>query len=368
MEEEQDLSVLNEMSGDHSGSDRGTNTADNLTFLLPAYLAYLSLGFKVISTVIIVLMAGWVIITIRTTRSLHKIHNIYVAYVMFIDAMYAFIFTLFSGAMMIGYFTGVGDFISCNVVIFMLYLTGISYLTFLLMSVDKVMAVTFLFKHRELMKPRVVCGILVTKHILIVMVYVKYLFAPSGTFTKTAQFSMCTIEDQRVEDFIVLIIPMFLASVITISLDVYLTIKAYQVRKQIEEENKLSGGHTEDNAQLKALKKKNADIKKHIKPVITLMVVVMGNSFIGLIFSILLVSALYIDSPMVYKTVVIYLITPNISHVNLLLHPFAYALYFKQVREPMMRLLKRITRLCKCKSAAVAPEIPRTRINWLNPN
>ena len=207
-----------------------------------------------------------------------------------------------------------------------------------------------------------------TKHILIAMVYVKDLFASTGNFTKIAQFAMCTIKDSRVMDFIIFIIPILLGSLITITLDVYLTIKAYQVRKQIEEESKLSGGQAGDNAQLKALKKKNANISKHLKPVITLMVVVMGNSLIGLIFSILVVPAVYLDSPMVYKAVVIYLIIPNIGYVNLLLHPFAYGLYFKQVREPMMRLLKRITQLCKCKSAAVAPEIPRNRINWLNPN
>ena len=47
MEEGQDLAVLNEISGDHSGSDQGTNTTDGHSFHLPAYLAYLSLGFKV---------------------------------------------------------------------------------------------------------------------------------------------------------------------------------------------------------------------------------------------------------------------------------------------------------------------------------
>ena len=49
-----------------------------------------------------------------------------------------------------------------------------------------------------------------------------------------------------------------MACFITVILDVYLTIKAYQVHKQIQEESKLSGGHTEDNDQLKALKKKEA--------------------------------------------------------------------------------------------------------------
>ena len=61
MMEEQD--ILDEVSGDLSGNDWET-------IVLPAYLAYLSLGFKVIATVIITLMAGWVIVTIKTTRTI----------------------------------------------------------------------------------------------------------------------------------------------------------------------------------------------------------------------------------------------------------------------------------------------------------
>ena len=365
---EQDLGMLTQESGDGSGSNQVTTTTDDHSVHLPAYLSYLSLGFKVISTVIIILMAGWVIITIRTTRSLHKTHNIYVAYLMAIDVMFAFTSTLLSGAMMIGYFTGVGDFIGCNVFMFMLYPTGIIFLTFLAMSLDKVIAITFPFKHHEFMKPRVVCGILVAKHLLVVMIYAKYLF-DSDNITKVAQFGTCTQHSSAfLENLITITIPMFSSCLITISLDVYLTIKAYQIRRKIQEESKLSGGNGRDSDHLKALKKKEAKIKKNLKPMITLLVVVMGNSFFGLLFPILYISVALLDSPTVYESVVRYVITPNIGYVTFLIHPFAYALYFKQVREPMMRLLKRITCPCKCKSAAVAPQPQRNRINWLNPN
>jgi len=60
--EEQD--VLDEVSGDYSGSNQ-----ENIDDHLPAYLAYLALGFKVICTGIIVVMAGWIIVTIKSTRS-----------------------------------------------------------------------------------------------------------------------------------------------------------------------------------------------------------------------------------------------------------------------------------------------------------
>ena len=141
MEEEQD--TLDQMSGDHSGSNQETTTTDDPTDHLPAYLAYLSLGFKAISTVIIVLMAGWIIVTIKTTRSLHKIHNIYVAHLMAADIIYVLMGLLFTSTMIIGYFTGMGDFVTCNVFIFLHFPAVIVTFTFGMMSVDKVIAITF---------------------------------------------------------------------------------------------------------------------------------------------------------------------------------------------------------------------------------
>ena len=366
--EEQDTDMLNEISGDSLGNGQETAAADDPNVYLPAYLAYLSLAFKIISTVIIIPMAYWVILTIKTTKSLHKTHNVYVAYLMAIDVMIAFTSTILSGAMMIGYFTGLGDFIGCNIFVFMLYPTGIVFFTFLVMSIDKVIAITFPFKHREVMKPRVVFGIIVVKHILAILIYIRTLFSSDG-YTKVAQFGACTRNDSGLlENLIVFTLPMFSACLITVILDVYLTIRAYQIRKQIQAQSELSGGHSQDNDQVKTLRKREADIRKHLKPIITLMVVVMGNSFIGLLFPILFASAALLESPTVYESVIRYIITPNIGYITFLLHPFAYALYFKQVREPMMELLKGITCLCKCKSAAVAPLPQRNRINWLHPN
>ena len=109
-------------------------------------------------------------------------------------------------------------------------------------------------------------------------------------------------------------LPIFLSCVITVSLDVYLTIKAYQIRKKIQEESKLSGGHRRDNDEFKALKKKEANIKKNMKPVITLLVVVMGNAMFGLLIPILSIPAAYLHSPEVYKSVIHNVIFPNLAY------------------------------------------------------
>ena len=367
MEEEQD--ILDQMSGDHSGDNQETTTTDDPTDYLPAYLAYLSLGFRAIFTVIIVLMAGWIIITIKTTRSLQKIHNIYVAHLMAADAISAMISLLFPGTMIIGYFSGMGDFIGCNVFRFLLFPAIIADFTFVMISVDKVIAVTFPLRYHQIMRPRVVFGIITTKWVLAIVLFIHNLFNPEG-FTKVAMFGTCTSNDGALlPTLITHILPVFSACFLTTILNVYLTFKAYQVHKQIQEESKLSGGHSRgDNDQLKALKKKQATIKKHLKPMITLLVVVVGSSSIGLLFPLLFIPTVFLDSPAVYEGVIRYVVIPNVGFLALLFHPFVYGLYFKQVREPMMRLLKRITCPCKCKSAAVAPQPQRNRINWLNPN
>ena len=67
MMEEQD--ILNEMSGDPRRLTRRLQQLMITAFAFQHGLAYLSLGFKVISTVIIVLMAGcnWILMTVKTT-------------------------------------------------------------------------------------------------------------------------------------------------------------------------------------------------------------------------------------------------------------------------------------------------------------
>ena len=364
MEEEQD--ILDQMSGDHSGSNP---TTDDHTDHLPAYLAYLSLGFRAISTTTIVLMAGWIIITIKTTRSLQRIHNIYVAHLMAIDAISAIISLLFPGIMIIGYFSGMGDFIGCNVFRFILFPAVIADFTFAMIAVDKVIAVTFPLRYHKIMRPRVVFGIITTKWVLVIVLFTHNLFNPGG-FTRVAKFGTCTSNDATLlQTLTTHVLPVFLACFFTTILNAYLTIKAYRVHKQIQAESALSGGHSrEDNDQLKALRKKQATIKKHLKPMITLLVVVLGSSSIGLLFPLLFIPTVFLESPAVYEGVIRYVVIPNVGFLALLFHPFVYGLYFKQVREPMMRLLKRITCPCKCKSAAVAPQPQRNRINWLNPN
>jgi len=95
---------------------------------------------------------------------------------------------------------------------------------------------------------------------------------------------------------------------------------------------------------------------------------VLGSSAIGLLFPLLYVPTIFLKLPLVYERIIWYVILPNLGFVNFSLHPFVYGLYFKQIREPMIKLLKRITFPCKYKSAAIAPLPQTNRITWIQQN
>jgi len=270
------------------------------------------------------------------------------------DGMCSLVSTLLSAIITISYFIGVKDFISCNVYVFLHFPSFTIQLTILMISIDKVIAIAFPLRHSNIMKPQVVFGIISATWVLAIMLYVQHLFNSKG-FDKMAEFGICHPTDSNTPVlFLTIGLPVIINFILTASLNIYLTIETYKIHKQIEEEGKLLGGHKRDNYQLKSLKKKQTTIKRHLKPISTLLVVVLGSSCVEVLFSLLYVSTLFIEFP-TYEKIIKHVVAPHIGNIILFLHPFIYGLYFKQIRKPMINYLKRITFPYKSKSAAVAP-------------
>jgi len=81
------------MSISGSGISKDTITDDTQPSVLPELITYLSFGFKLIITTMILLMAGWVFVTIKTTKQLHRSCNIFVANLMIADIVLALLGT-----------------------------------------------------------------------------------------------------------------------------------------------------------------------------------------------------------------------------------------------------------------------------------
>jgi len=205
-----------------------------------------------------------------------------------------------------------------------------------------VIGIALPYKHRKIMTPNVVTSIIATAWLLSLLLSVQWLLNDHD--------DLCEKGGSLLEGLLFRLLPMFLSSTAAVSLNIYLSIKAYKVRKQIQQESKLSGV---DN-QVAALKKVQSKIKRDLKPITTLSVVLFGSSSITLVYLLLMNLLSLLWDPLVFMAAR-KAVSPNIIFVVFLLHPIVYGLYFKQVREPMMKIMKRL--LCKnnFNTAVVAP-------------
>lgn len=79
----------------------------------------------------------------------------------------------------------------------------------------------------------------------------------------------------------------------------------------------------------------------------------------GIFFSISLPPLYFLAKSLINSLLFInimeYVVVPNILYIGPLLHPFAYGLYFKEIREPMVNYYRSWCVRFKCNSATVAP-------------
>ena len=225
----------------------------------------------------------------------------------------------------------------------------VNQFTYLMISVDKVIAIKFPFKHKKFMTPHVVASMITTTWLSAVLFFIRFLN------DHNEYLCISFVITEKSGAFLVHILPILLASSLIVSLNIYLSIKAYQVNKEIQREARLSGASSE----IEALKQKRSNIKKDLKPIITLLVVISGSSSIAVLFILVLnLLQLLWDYETIMK--VEQVLGPNIIFIVILLHPIVYGLYFKQVQESMMKTLKRLFCKNKFNTAVVAPMPQRT--------
>ena len=337
------------------------NDTDHQGLFLPDYYIYLSLGFKFIATMTIVLMAGLVITAIKSTRSLHKPHIIFIANVMVTDMVLAVVVFLLNSIMITGFALGQGDLVSCNVYIFLLHPVIVYHLTFLVMSVDKVIAIRSPFKHNRIMTHRTVLSIIASLWLFALLVSLHMLLKGDG-YIVVSRYGFCLLEiDRFLEVLLTFAIPVLTESIGTISFNTYLAVKAYQIQQQIQRETRLSGGSN----QLEQLKRKRGNLKKHMKPIVTLLVIAFVNSAICVFFLTLYIPGRFWISSVTYQDTMDYIIAPNVLYVVLLIHPFVYGLYFKQIRDPLVKMVKSFILTHNIMATVPASQPPIRRTAWM---
>ena len=323
------------MDGEQSGS---TDTFSDDGVDIPAYVDYVSLLYRLASTVFIISMGGMVISTIFKTRSLHNAHNILIVNLMVADIVTIVVYAFHNISMTVSYIIGIQDPFRCDVLHFIIFPVIVAMYTLVMLSVEKFIAIKFSLRYKAIVTHRRVYKMIAAGWIGVLLLKLSALIYESMVSTeydKFSRFGFCFIKQGSY--FVVLLsthVPIFLAFSITITLDAYLSIKAYQVYKRIQKE---------DGEEKQMSKNRLNGILKQLKPMITLLVTILGSTTIAVIISIIYASSLTVEGTSFLKHVVL----PNLPYLNLSLHPLVYGLYFTKIRQPLCRRLKRMAQSCK---------------------
>ena len=215
---------------------------DHQSSILPGYVPHLTLLFKLIATAVNLLFVSWVVFTIKVTTSLHKPHNIFLANVLISDMVLNMLGTLMTGAMMISYQLGVESPFSCYILQFQILPFYVNIWSFVILTADKVVAVTSPFKHKTIVTPHVIGAAIGGVWLLAVVVTAYFITNHADDVTAVPEFGVCVHEGSGFIDLIVFaLIPALVTTILTIVLNIYLAMKAYQVQRQIENETRLAG-------------------------------------------------------------------------------------------------------------------------------
>ena len=308
---------------------------------IPEYVTYVVLIFCLTSTVCIIGMGSLVISTIAKNRSLHNIHNIFIVNLMVSDILGVVAYTFQTTGMMFSYIIGIQDPFRCDVLNFSLFPLFVAVCTFVMLSVDKFIAIKFALRYKAIVTHRRAYQAIAAGWItafLFRFTRLIYELIIDAEYSRTSQLGSCSI-DQYWVSLLTTIIPTLFACSIIITLDVYLSVKAYQLYKISQGKNGEGiQSHMQDN---------NKTLQQ-LKPIFTLVVTISGNIAMVVIACIVYVSTLMVENK-TYQMFVKYILLPNSLHLALTLHPLVYGLYFKHIRQPLCRKFKRMIQCCTLK-------------------
>ena len=322
------------MDDEQSGS---TDTFSDDGVGIPEYFDYVNLLYRLASTVFVMGMGSLVISTILKTRSLHNVHNILIVNLMVADIVGVVVIGLHNIGITISYIIGIKDIFRCDVYHFFLFPNIIVMYTFIMISVEKFIGIKYALRYKAILTHNRVCQVIAGGWISIFLFkFIGLLYeAIVGTeYDKLSRFGLCL---HKKSSFLTIlftpIIPTFLAFFITITLDAYVSIKAYQVYKRIQKEN---------GEEKQMSKDKLNKILRQFKPLITLLVTIIGSTTIAVIIAIT-----YILMTVQKPSLVEILILQYLPYLDFSLHPLVYGLYFRKIRQPLCRRVKRMVRSCK---------------------
>ena len=202
---------------------------------IPEYVDYISLLYRFACTIFIIGMGSLIISTILKTRSLHNIHNILVVNLMVADIVGILIYAFQNVGMTVSYIIDMQDPFRCYTFHLFQFPLFITFYTIVTLSVEKFIAIKYALRYKAIVTHCRVYQAIAAGWItapLFEFTEFTYDLVAGKEYDKSRRFGVCYPKQASfVASFFILVVSTFWFF-ITIIVDTYLYIKAYQMYKK----------------------------------------------------------------------------------------------------------------------------------------
>lgn len=321
---------------------------------LPIIISCLILLFRIISTVYVTgTCIAVIIVVLKEKNELKGRQVLLIVNLMVSGILSAINATIQSSVMIISYIAGVEDPIRCDMLFATLSTFHVNAFAFLMLSIDKYIAITMPLRYMTLLTTRVVYTMIFLTWGIAAFTSVVRL-SIGDAYRKSSQYGVCIPKE---ESFISLMIdfiaPIFLSLLIALVIDIYLSILACKINRRLHQ-NRIEGlvitlpQNTRATSLRGRLWQKLDKITGYnIKPIIAVLVAIASSSLLGFIGPVLFITTQTLDNGVTYKFYTEHIIIPNAAYVYLIIQSMIYSLYFSKIRKPLCLMMRQLIRsLC----------------------
>lgn len=322
------------------------STSDE-TVNLPIFVSYLILIFRIVSTVYVTAVGIAVILTVaRNNSNVKGPQVLFIINLMLSGTVSAANATLQSSVMIISYIIGKEDYVRCDLLFITLSTFHVNAFAFFLLAIDKVIAVMFPYKYKSKLANKLAFVIIFISWALSFFISIVRLHMHE-TYTKSSQYGVCIPHhDSFVSLLVNFVAPIFLSFVFALSIDIYISVLAYKMKKRIQH-----GANRSHNTeyQVKLRQRLRMIAASSISPIVAVLIGIVSHSLLGFLCPLLFITTQTVDTNKTYKFLVEYIVIPNAAYCFLVSYSIVYNVYFRNIRELTYMVVKLMAIIvCSC--------------------
>jgi len=299
------------------------------SFEIPPVAIYCKMFLLFVAPLAVIIPSGLVVRVIVKQAKLHTKYYFILVFLLATDAVGIILenSTVFTGISI--YLADVDVAISCVFLRILKAPQFASQLMFVVLGIDRFIAIAFPFHHKEIVTTKFACGMIAVIWMLTVVIYAVVLSVTD--FVYIPQFAECTILKGFPFMHLIKQFMLLMSTALIVAINIYLYYKILETKRK--HQNYVHGCESQTTSKLDALRKR---LREHVKPTVSILLLggIDGLFNIVIVLMYPLARVIFGNNSMTRLYLLQFLVLP-LRWIQLISRPLVYGIYMANIRKKL---------------------------------